>query len=63
MRPMKSPVVLRIWDDNEEGFFAQRAYFEREAKDLYKSLRTILKAEINEESCDSLYRVRLCALL
>jgi adenine-specific DNA-methyltransferase len=41
-------------DYNEESFFVRHAYF-LGAGDPYKSLKTTLKAEINEEAWDSLY--------
>lgn len=40
-------------DYNEESFFDRHAYF-LGASDPYKSLKTTLKAEINEEAWDSL---------
>ncbi len=40
-------------DYNEESFFVRHAYF-LGANDPYKSLRTTLKAEINEEAWDTL---------
>jgi adenine-specific DNA-methyltransferase len=40
-------------DYNEESFFVRHAYF-LGANDPYKSLKTTLKAEINEEAWDSL---------
>jgi adenine-specific DNA-methyltransferase len=39
---------------NEESFFVRHAYF-LGASDPYKSLKTTLKAEINEEAWESLY--------
>jgi adenine-specific DNA-methyltransferase len=41
-------------DYNEEGFFVRHGYF-LGASDPYKSLKTTLKAEINEEAWDTLY--------
>jgi adenine-specific DNA-methyltransferase len=41
-------------DYNEESFFVRQAYF-LGAADPYKSLKTTLKAEINEDAWDSLY--------
>jgi adenine-specific DNA-methyltransferase len=40
-------------DYNEESFFVRHAYF-LGANDPYKSLKTTLKAEINQEAWDSL---------
>ena len=42
-------------DYNEESFFVRHAYF-LGAHDPYKSLKTSLKAEINPESWETLYR-------
>ncbi len=42
-------------DYNEESFFVRHAYF-LGANDPYKSLKTTLKAEINEEAWESLHR-------
>jgi adenine-specific DNA-methyltransferase len=42
-------------DYNEESFFVRHAYF-LGAQDPYKSLKTTLKAEIDEEAWESLYR-------
>ncbi len=42
-------------DYNEESFFVRHAYF-LGAGDPYKSLKTALKAEINEEAWQTLYR-------
>jgi len=42
-------------DYNEESFFVRHAYF-MGANDPYKSLKTALKAEIDEEAWASLYR-------
>jgi adenine-specific DNA-methyltransferase len=42
-------------DYNEESFFVRHAYF-LGANDPYKSLKTTLKAEINEEAWDTLNR-------
>lgn len=42
-------------DYNEESFFVRHAYF-MGANDPYKSLKTALKAEIDEEAWSSLYR-------
>lgn len=41
-------------DYNEESFFVRHAYF-LGANDPYKSLKTTLKAEIDEEAWESLY--------
>ena len=41
-------------DYNEESFFVRHAYF-LGANDPYKSLKTTLKAEINEEAWESLH--------
>jgi len=41
-------------DYNEESFFVRHAYF-LGASDPYKSLKTTLKAEIDEEAWGSLY--------
>lgn len=41
-------------DYNEESFFVRHAYF-LGANDPYKSLKTTLKAEINEEAWESIY--------
>ena len=41
-------------DYNEESFFVRHAYF-LGASDPYKSLKTTLKAEINEEAWETLY--------
>jgi len=41
-------------DYNEESFFVRHAYF-LGASDPYKSLKTTLKAEIDEEAWESLY--------
>ena len=42
-------------DYNEESFFVRHAYF-LGANDPYKSLKTALKAEIDEDAWASLYR-------
>ena len=42
-------------DYNEESFFVRHAYF-LGAKDPYKQLKSALKAEIDEEAWESLYR-------
>ena len=42
-------------DYNEESFFVRHAYF-LGANDPYKALKTTLKAEIDEEAWESLYR-------
>ena len=51
------PEGIACWfidtDYNEESFFVRHAYF-LGANDPYKSLKTTLKAEINEEAWDSL---------
>jgi adenine-specific DNA-methyltransferase len=53
-----SPDDLACWfidtDYNEESFFVRHAYF-LGANDPYKSLKTTLKAEINEEAWESLH--------
>ena len=41
-------------DYNEESFFVRHAYF-LGAGDPYKSLKTTLKAEINQEAWETLY--------
>ena len=41
-------------DYNEEGFFVRQAYF-LGANDPYKSLKTTLKAEINQEAWETLH--------
>jgi adenine-specific DNA-methyltransferase len=41
-------------DYNEESFFVRHAYF-LGANDPYKSLKTTLKAEINEEAWETLH--------
>jgi len=52
------PDEIACWfidtDYNEESFFVRHAYF-LGANDPYKSLKTTLKAEINEEAWDSLH--------
>ena len=42
-------------DYNEESFFVRHAYF-LGGQDPYKSLKTALKAEIDEEAWSTLYR-------
>jgi adenine-specific DNA-methyltransferase len=42
-------------DYNEESFFVRHAYF-LGAQDPYKSLKTTLKAEIDPEAWETLYR-------
>ena len=42
-------------DYNEESFFVRHAYF-LGANDPYKQLKSALKAEIDEEAWESLYR-------
>lgn len=53
-----SPDDLACWfidtDYNEESFFVRHAYF-LGANDPYKSLKTTLKAEINEEAWETLH--------
>jgi len=53
-----SPDEIACWfidtDYNEESFFVRHAYF-LGASDPYKSLKTTLKAEIDEEAWESLY--------
>ena len=41
-------------DYNEESFFVRHAYF-LDANDPYRSLKTTLKAEINQEAWESLH--------
>jgi adenine-specific DNA-methyltransferase len=52
------PDEIACWfidtDYNEESFFVRHAYF-LGANDPYKSLKTTLKAEINEEAWESLH--------
>jgi adenine-specific DNA-methyltransferase len=52
------PDEIACWfidtDYNEESFFVRHAYF-LGASDPYKSLKTTLKAEINEEAWESLH--------
>jgi adenine-specific DNA-methyltransferase len=52
------PDEIACWfidtDYNEESFFVRQAYF-LGASDPYKSLKTTLKAEINEEAWESLH--------
>jgi adenine-specific DNA-methyltransferase len=52
------PDEIACWfvdtDYNEESFFVRQAYF-LGANDPYKSLKTTLKAEINEEAWQSLH--------
>ena len=52
------PEGIACWfidtDYNEESFFVRQAYF-LGANDPYKSLKTTLKAEINEEAWATLY--------
>jgi adenine-specific DNA-methyltransferase len=45
-------------DYDYESFFVRHAYFPGQASDPYKSLRTTLKAEIDEEAWASLRRTR-----
>lgn len=53
-----NPDEIACWfidtDYNEESFFVRHAYF-LGASDPYKSLKTTLKAEIDEEAWESLY--------
>ncbi len=53
------PNTIAVWfidtDYNEESFFVRRAYF-LGASDPYKALKTTLKAEIDQEAWESLYR-------
>ena len=53
------PEGIACWfidtDYNEESFFVRHAYF-LGAQDPYKSLKTALKAEIDEEAWSTLYR-------
>jgi adenine-specific DNA-methyltransferase len=48
------PETIALWfvdtDYNEESFFIRHAYFLGAATDPYKALKTILKAEIDEEA-------------
>ena len=52
------PATIACWfidtDYNEESFFVRHAYF-LGAGDLYKSLKTTLKAEIDREAWESLH--------
>ena len=48
-------------DYNEESFFVRHAYF-LGANDPYKSLKTALQAEIDEEAWETLYRAKIAAL-
>jgi len=52
------PEGIATWfidtDYNEESFFIRHAYF-LGAGDSYKSLKTTLKSEIDQEAWDSLY--------
>ena len=52
-----APMSIACWfidtDYNEESFFVRHAYF-LGANDPYKSLKTTLKAEINEEAWETL---------
>ena len=43
-------------DYNQEAFFVRHAYFPSTSNDPYRSLKTTLKAEINEEAWESLRR-------
>ena len=43
-------------DYNQEAFFVRHAYFPSTSNDPYKSLKTTLKAEINQEAWESLSR-------
>jgi adenine-specific DNA-methyltransferase len=53
------PEGIACWfvdtDYNEESFFVRQAYFLGATNDPYKSLKTSLKAEINEEAWATLY--------
>jgi adenine-specific DNA-methyltransferase len=49
-------------DYDYESFFVRHAYFPGQASDPYKSLRTTLKAEIDEEAWASLKAHPLPAL-
>ena len=53
------PKDIAAWfidtDYNEESFFVRHAYF-LGAQDPYKSLKTALKAEIDEDAWAALYR-------
>jgi adenine-specific DNA-methyltransferase len=52
------PDTIALWfidtDYNEESFFVRHAYFLGAATDPYKSLKTTLRAEIDEEAWSSL---------
>ena len=48
------PCWLLDTDYNEESFFVRHAYFPSTSNDPYKSLKTTLKAEINQEAWESL---------
>jgi adenine-specific DNA-methyltransferase len=54
----RGPKGIACWlidtDYNEESFFVRHAYF-LGANDPYKSLKTTLRAEINEEAWESLH--------
>ena len=54
-----TPKGIAAWfidtDYNEESFFVRHAYF-LGANDPYKSLKTALQAEIDEEAWETLYR-------
>ena len=53
------PDGIAMWfvdsDYNEESFFVRQAYFLGATADPYKSLKTTLKADINQEAWESLY--------
>jgi adenine-specific DNA-methyltransferase len=53
------PETVALWfidtNYNEESFFVRHAYFLGAATDPYKSLKTTLRAEIDEEAWTSLY--------
>jgi len=51
---MLHPFENAVTDDNEESFFVRQAYF-LGANDPYKSLKTTLKAQINQEAWEALH--------
>lgn len=53
-RTIEAPMLLIDTDYNEESFFVRHAYF-LGANDPYRSLKTTLKAEINEEAWATLH--------
>ena len=52
--PTESPAGLWIPTTTRESFFVRQAYF-LGANDPYKSLKTTLKAEINQEAWETLH--------